>query len=237
MEKAYKLLAKAQNISHTQAKTLIDKGLVLACGKRLHVARALLPKHTTFEVRKEVAPMVLFEDKDCLALDKPPFVVSEDLLRGISLELINRLDKETSGVILLGTHEFKQRAVAAYQKKQAYKEYRAVVCGLLKDEQTIDAPILTRKGTKAYSIVSDKGQSAITHIEPLEYRNNKTLLKIITHTGRTHQIRVHLAHIGFPILGDVHYGGRGNERIMLHALKLELLGYHFHSPLPKIFMD
>lgn len=237
MEKAYKLLAKAQNISHTQAKTLIDKGLVLACGKRLHVARALLPEHAVFEVRKEFAPMVLFEDKDCLALDKPPFVVSEDLLRGISLELINRLDKETSGVILLGTHAFKQRAVAAYQQKQVYKEYRAVVCGLLKDEQTIDAPILTRKGTKAYSIVSDKGQSAITYIEPLEYRNNKTLLKIITHTGRTHQIRVHLAHIGFPILGDVCYGGRSSERIMLHALKLELLGYYFHSPLPKIFMD
>lgn len=235
MEKAYKLLAKAHHLSNNHAKELIDKGLVLVGGKRLQIARALLDENVSFTICKEFEPKVLFEDNNCRALDKPPFVVSEELLCG-EFELVNRLDKETSGVILLGTTSFKQKAIAAYQKGKVYKEYRAVVCGLVKDEQTIDAPILTFKGTKAHSVVSNKGKTALTQIVPLEYHSNKTLLKVITQTGRTHQIRTHLAHIGFPILGDVAYGGKSFTRILLHALKLELLGYHFLAPLPKDFM-
>ncbi|OOQ33923.1 RluA family pseudouridine synthase [Helicobacter pylori] len=240
MEKAYKLLSVQENISHKKAKALIDLGLVSIGGQKLMVARKELPQNTCFSVQKIEKPSVIFEDENILALFKPPFIESYDLVSFFKgWALLHRLDKETSGVILLvkENSEFHLKAKKAFKDKAVKKEYLAIVQGIVEEEREINAPILTIKTTKAFSKISKKGQEAVTIITPLKIINKKTLLKVGIKTGRTHQIRVHLKHINHPIIGDTIYGDSQHsaKRLMLHAHKISLLGYEFEAIPPKEF--
>ncbi len=240
MEKAYKLLSVQENISHKKAKTLIDSGLVSIGGKKLMVARKELPQNTRFSVQKVEKPSVIFEDENILALFKPPFIESYDLVSFFKdWALLHRLDKETSGVILLvkENSEFHLKAKKAFKDRTVKKEYLAIVQGIIEEEREINAPILTIKTTKAFSKISKKGQEAVTIITPLKIINKKTLLKVGIKTGRTHQIRVHLKHINHPIIGDTLYNNEPSsaKRLMLHAHKIALLGYEFEAIPPKEF--
>ncbi|WQV02910.1 RluA family pseudouridine synthase [Helicobacter pylori] len=240
MEKAYKLLSVQENISHKKAKALIDLGLVSIGGKKLMVARKELPQNTRFNVQKIEKPSVIFEDENILALFKPPFIESYDLVSFFKgWTLLHRLDKETSGVILLvkENSEFHLKAKKAFKDMAVKKEYLALAQGIVEEEQEINAPILTIKTTKAFSKISKKGQEAVTIITPLKIINKKTLLKVEIKTGRTHQIRVHLKHINHPIIGDTLYNNEPGsaKRLMLHAHKIALLGYEFEAIAPKEF--
>ncbi len=240
MEKAYKILSVQENISHKKAKALIDLGLVSVGGKKLMVARKELPKNTHFSVQKVEKPSVIFEDENILALFKPPFIESYDLVSFFKgWVLLHRLDKETSGVILLvkENSEFHLKAKKAFKDMAVKKEYLALAQGIIEEEQEINAPILTFKTTKAFSKISKKGQEAVTIITPLKIINKKTLLKVGIKTGRTHQIRVHLKHINHPIIGDTLYNNEPGsaKRLMLHAHKIALLGYEFEAIPPKEF--
>lgn len=240
MQKAYKLLAVQKNLSHSQAKALIDRGLVLANGKKLTLARTELPQNTSFSLIEIPKPQVLFRDENLLAIDKPAFVESYDLQSHYQDEgwrLLHRLDRETSGVILLTKEEsvFSKKAKEAFKKREVYKEYQAVVSGIIAESFTINKPISTTKRGFARSKVDKNGQEAITHIEPLSVVGKKTLLKVIIPTGRTHQIRVHLSSLHHPIIGDNFYGGVSAHRLLLHAHKIRLLGYEIISALPKEF--
>ncbi|MGL2352209.1 RluA family pseudouridine synthase [Helicobacter pylori] len=240
MEKAYKLLSVQENISHKKAKALIDSGLVSIGGKKLMVARKELPQNTRFNVQKIEKPSVIFEDENILALFKPPFIESYDLVSFFKgWALLHRLDKETSGVILLvkENSEFHLKAKKAFKERAVKKEYLAIVQGIIEEEREINAPILTIKTTKAFSKISKKGQEAVTIITPLKIINKKTLLKVGIKTGRTHQIRVHLKHINHPIIGDTLYNNESGsaKRLMLHAHKIALLGYEFEAIAPKEF--
>ncbi|GAA8184347.1 RNA pseudouridine synthase [Helicobacter pylori] len=240
MEKAYKILSVQENISHKKAKALIDLGLVSIGGKKLMVARKELPKNTHFSVQKVEKPSVIFEDENILALFKPPFIESHDLVSFFKgWALLHRLDKETSGVILLvkENSEFHLKAKKAFKNRAVKKEYLALTQGIIEEEQEINAPILTIKTTKAFSKISKKGQEAVTIITPLKIINKKTLLKVGIKTGRTHQIRVHLKHINHPIIGDTLYNNEPGsaKRLMLHAHKISLLGYEFEAIPPKEF--
>ncbi|NPS34466.1 RluA family pseudouridine synthase [Helicobacter pylori] len=240
MEKAYKILSVQENISHKKAKALIDLGLVSVGGKKLMVARKELPKNTHFSVQKVEKPSVIFEDENILALFKPPFIESYDLVSFFKgWVLLHRLDKETSGVILLvkENSEFHLKAKKAFKDRTLKKEYLALAQGIIEEEQEINAPILTFKTTKAFSKISKKGQEAVTIITPLKIINKKTLLKVEIKTGRTHQIRVHLKHINHPIIGDTLYNNEPGsaKRLMLHAHKIALLGYEFEAIPPKEF--
>ncbi|WQV85154.1 RluA family pseudouridine synthase [Helicobacter pylori] len=240
MEKAYKILSVQENISHKKAKALIDLGLVSVGGKKLMVARKELPKNTHFSVQKVEKPSVIFEDENILALFKPSFIESYDLVSFFKgWVLLHRLDKETSGVILLvkENSEFHLKAKKAFKDRTLKKEYLALAQGIIEEEQEINAPILTIKTTKAFSKISKKGQEAVTIIAPLKIINKKTLLKVEIKTGRTHQIRVHLKHINHPIIGDTLYNNEPGsaKRLMLHAHKIALLGYEFEAIPPKEF--
>ncbi|GAA8428191.1 RNA pseudouridine synthase [Helicobacter pylori] len=241
MEKAYKLLSIQENISHKKAKSLIDSGLVSIGGKKLSVARKELLQNTRFNVQKIEKPSVIFEDENILALFKPPFIESYDLVSFFKgWALLHRLDKETSGVILLvkENSEFHLKAKKAFKDRAVKKEYLAIVQGIVEEEREINAPILTIKTTKAFSKISKKGQEAVTIITPLKIINKKTLLKVGIKTGRTHQIRVHLKHINHPIIGDTLYYNNepsSAKRLMLHAHKIALLGYEFEAIAPKEF--
>ncbi|GAA9707430.1 RNA pseudouridine synthase [Helicobacter pylori] len=240
MEKAYKILSVQENISHKKAKALIDLGLVSIGGKKLMVARKELPKNTHFSVQKVEKPSVIFEDENILALFKPPFIESYDLVSFFKdWTLLHRLDKETSGVVLLvkENSEFHLKAKKAFKNRVVKKEYLALAQGIIEEEREINAPILTIKTTKAFSKISKKGQEAVTIITPLKIINKKTLLKAEIKTGRTHQIRVHLKHINHPIIGDTLYNDEPGsaKRLMLHAHKIALLGYEFEAIAPKEF--
>ncbi|RAX56854.1 hypothetical protein CCZ01_08170 [Helicobacter monodelphidis] len=218
---------------------MIDSGIVYVGHRRLRVARALLDTKTHFRIEKIAKPSVLYKQDSLLILDKPCLMTSEELLRFYpDYQLLNRLDKETSGVILLGLkddEELQKKTIHAFKKQEVYKEYLAIVNGLINDEMQIDKPILTQKNSKAKSTIHQKGKPALTHITPLEYENKKTLLKVVIKTGRTHQIRAHLASIGYPILGDMQYGGKEAKRIFLHSHKINLFNIQITAQKPSDF--
>ncbi|MDX1808768.1 MAG: RluA family pseudouridine synthase [Sulfurospirillaceae bacterium] len=237
-EKAYKLLALQENISNRVAKDLIDRGLVYSKGKKINVARGLLEADSKFKIEKLVEPKIIFEDKYLIAVDKPAFLTSDELALKYDAKLLHRLDKGTSGVVILvKDEEFRLRAVEEFKNRKVIKEYLAVVYGKIVEPITIDQPIMSiKKGNVSYSKIHNNGKDAITHIEPLMIEGKKSKIKVLIETGRTHQIRVHLKSIGFPIIGDSMYGGKENKRLMLHAHKISLLGYEFKSPEPKEFV-
>lgn len=237
-EKAYKLLALQENISNRIAKDLIDRGLVYSKGKKIAVARGLLEADAKFKIEKIVEPKIIFEDKYIIAVDKPAFLTSEELVKKYDAKLLHRLDKGTSGVVLLvKDEEFQQKAIEEFKNRKVVKEYLAVVYGKIIEPISVNQPIMTmKKGNIAYSKIHKNGKDAVTHVEPLMIEGKKSKIKVTIETGRTHQIRVHLKSLGFPIIGDSLYGGKEAKRLMLHAHKILLLGYEFKSPEPKEFI-
>jgi 23S rRNA-/tRNA-specific pseudouridylate synthase len=236
-EKAYILLAKQEKISNRKAKELIDRGLVFARDRKIKIARGLLPVNTKFKVIKLIKPKKIFEDKNILVVDKPPFITSEEISEKFRLPLLHRLDKETSGIlILVKNEEFRKKAIREFKNKNVYKEYIAWVEGIVAESEIINLPIEIKKiKGKAFAKISPKGKEAITEIEPILAFRTKSKIKAIIHTGKTHQIRVHLKAIEHPIIGDIKYGGREYKRIMLHHHKFKIFDYEFTSPEPEDF--
>ncbi len=237
-EKAYKLLALQENISNRSAKDMIDRGLVFCKGRKVTVARGELDADSRFRVEKLSKIKVIFEDNKILAVDKPASLTSDEVEKKFDAKLLHRLDKGTSGVVLLiKDEEFQKKAIEEFRNKKVYKEYIAIVNGKIAEPIDIEEPIITiKKGNSFFSKVSKNGKEAITHIEPLMIEGRKSKVKIVIETGRTHQIRAHLKSLGFPIVGDELYGGKESKRLMLHAHKISLLGYNFESPEPKEFL-
>ncbi len=236
-EKAYKLLSLQEGISNRKAKELIDKGLVYAMGKRVDIARALMDVKTHFKLEKIQKASLICENEDFLVLDKPAFVLSEDLEREFGYPLLHRLDKETSGVLVLAKNEeFRLKAIEEFKHMRVEKVYYAVVYGKMAESMEINSPILTTKAKNgAISKVSSKGKEALSLVEPVMIEGKYTLVKVTIKTGRTHQIRVHLQSQGYPILGDLKYSNHKASRMMLHSAFMGLMGEEFASPLPSIF--
>lgn len=230
-EKAYKILAIQEGISNSKAKDLIDKGRVTLEGKKVTVARGEVDVKSYFKIKKVNKAEVLFEDKFIVAVDKPAYVVSEDLQRDFDAVLLHRLDKETSGVILLvKDEEFRLKAIKEFKQRRVYKEYEAYVSGMFAEEKTVEKPLLTIKNNgKAYSKIADKGKEAISKFIPMEVEGKISKVKAIIETGRTHQIRVHLSSIGHSIIGDTKYGGAKADRLLLHARRIKIFDYDISS--------
>lgn len=157
--------------------------------------------------------------------------------------LIHRLDKDTSGLLVIARSlPAHTKLVAALQARAIKREYQAVVHGVMTGGGTVEAPIGRHPKNRLKMAVVAGGKPAITHYSVLNRYAKHTHLKIILETGRTHQIRVHMAHIHYPIVGDRLYGRRGEQasikRQALHAVCLGL--YHpisgeyleWHSGIP-----
>ena len=243
MLQAYKLLAKQEGISNNEAKAMIDAGLVSAKGEKIIIARALISEKTEFKITRIEKPKIIFENDEIIALNKPAFAVSEKIAENLArnnenIVLLNRLDKETSGVLLLAKNEeFRQKAINEFKALRVKKTYFAVLCGILAESLEITLPITTIKTKSgAISKIDEKnGKSAITGVEPLMCEGKKTLAKIEIDTGRTHQIRLHLAHAGLGIYGDAKYAKSSAKRVFLHSYETEILGLKFRAPLTKDF--
>lgn len=168
-------------------------------------------------------PEIIFEDDHLIAVNKPPYLFSIGdrfdsgiqsvrswLLKSFDdVFLIHRLDQETSGVIVFGKHKAAHRAMSiAFEKRQVEKHYQVLVSGTIRiDGDTINKPIAESKTRKGRMIIHDKfGKPSVSHYKVLERFKGYSFLDVHIETGRTHQIRVHLAAIGHPPAIDPMYG-------------------------------
>lgn len=159
--------------------------------------------------------------------------------------ILTRLDFDTSGVVLFAKSNFIQSMVQNQISNHTMKkEYLAVVTGILPtDHGIIDFPLKKESFESARRIVASDGKPSKTEYWVQERLKNATVIKVRLHTGRTHQIRAHFAHLGFPLIGDELYGGNTTliQRQLLHAAHLELINpftnhpQSFDAPLPEDF--
>lgn len=162
--------------------------------------------------------------------------------------IVHRIDKDTSGMLIVAKNDFAHVKLAEQIKAHTFtREYQAVLCGRLKNETgTINAPIGRDKfDRKKMCVTQQNSKEAITHYQVLELFEKHTLAKFNLETGRTHQIRVHTAYIGYPIYGDSVYGKavKGVQGQCLHAKKIGFVHprtneyMEFDSELPEYFTD
>ena len=228
------------------------------------------------EVDDEAEPIsikVVFEDDHLLVIDKPAGLVvhpaaghaAGTLLNGLlhhnatqanlpRAGIVHRLDRDTTGLMVVAkTLEAHASLVAQLQDKSLYREYEAVVQGLMTGGGKVDAPVGRHPTDRKRMAVVASGKPAVTHYRVTERFRGHTLIRVQLETGRTHQIRVHMTHIRYPLVGDQTYGrlrfpaGASAElrtalhefpRQALHARRLGLIHpetdeeMRFESPLP-----
>lgn len=149
-------------------------------------------------------------------LDLPKITAKE-------LRPVHRLDRDTSGLMLFCSDATALQHLQAHWHSHVKKAYLAIVSPAPAwDAIRITEPISKKRDKAGRYAVTPDGRACDTEAEVIERRDNAALLRLIPHTGRTHQLRVHLSHIGCPILGDSRYGGRSHSRMMLHAYMLTI---------------
>jgi len=139
---------------------------------------------------------------------------------------VHRLDRNTSGLVLIAKQPHIQHLLSLNDIKHINRQYLAVVTGVIEHaEGAVDAPIARHPESIIQRVVHDSGQNAMTCYKVLKNLNNASLVELTLLTGRTHQIRVHLSHIGHPLLGDDLYGGSKEliDRQALHAVRLSFI--------------
>jgi 23S rRNA pseudouridine1911/1915/1917 synthase len=271
--------------SRARLKAWIDSGAVevdgrplrgkdrVLGGEQVHI-QGQLPAQD--RVQAEAIPLVvIFRDRSLLVIDKPAGLVvhpgagnARHTLQNALLALdprlallpraglVHRLDKDTSGLLLVArTPEAHSALVKAMAARQITREYLAVCTGIMTGGGTIDEPIGRHRTLRTRMAVRSDGRPAVTHYRIERRFRTHTLVRVTLETGRTHQIRVHLAHLGFPVVGDPVYGGRRRipkgsspalarevqdfPRQALHAARLTFtypvtqLEYEWRSPLPQ----
>ena len=225
------------------------------------------------DVTPENIPLdIAYEDNDLLVVNKPKGMVVHpapgnydgtlvnallyhcpDSLSGINGVLrpgiVHRIDKDTSGLLIVAKNDFAHRALASQIAEHSFKrEYRAIVTGHLKEDSgTVIAPIGRNPNDRKKMAVTDKNsKNAVTHYETIEKYVGYSYLKLRLETGRTHQIRVHMAYLDHPLAGDTVYGHPPKNELSLggQCLHAGLIGFvhprtneymEFQSPLPDYF--
>lgn len=198
---------------------------------------------------------IVYEDEDILVINKKPYMVvhptktyqSGTLANGVLfyfketnqnciVRLVSRLDMNTSGLIIIAKNQFAHMALSKeMEENNLEKRYLAIVHGNLKEKEgTIDTPIYRPDGEEfgTMRIVDERGQRSITHYKVIESFKDADLVECLLETGRTHQIRVHMKHLGHPIYGDTLYGFEGDEELIPRQA-LHAYGLDFKSPKTK----
>lgn len=231
------------------------------------------PEPVSSEAVPQDIPLdIIYEDDDLLVVNKPKGMVVHpaagnpdgtlvnallyhcgDSLSGIGgvvrPGIVHRIDKDTSGLLMVAKNDTAHLKLSEQIKEHSFtREYEAVIIGHLKEQKgSIDAPIGRSKNDRKKMAVTElNSKNAVTRYEVLEEYPGFSYVRLRLETGRTHQIRVHMAYLGHPLAGDGVYGGRNAERIMeggqcLHARKIGFIHpttgkyMEFTSPLPEYF--
>lgn len=255
------LLMRELGIAPSAADRLLERGAVYVDGKRTPEGRPLTDGARVTVVLEESGAAtdvpvvlkrevtVLFEDDDIIVVDKPAGLPAQptpggalsliDVVSariGFQVGLVHRLDRETSGVTIFGKNApATSRLAAAFREGTVQKRYLAVTGPGLPLKNTITLPLSKDPSRPGRWRATDKanGISAHTEVERLSSTETFCTVSLKPLTGRTHQLRAHLASIGCPILGDTLYGGsKVAQRSLLHAHQLHIEGVSFEAPLP-----
>lgn len=247
-----RVLEQIPTLTRSYASKLIEEGSVTVNGKpvlkpgyKMRENDEVVIEHDeqAFQVIPEIVLEVLYEDEDCVVINKPEGLLSHSKgafnpeatvatwLRGrlISMSgeragIVHRLDRATSGVMICAkteaAHSWLQKQ---FSQRRVKKMYTAAIIGTLEPEEAvIDMPIERNPKAPATFRVGANGKSALTQYKVIQAGKKYSLVELRPETGRTHQLRVHLAHQNRPIVGDYMYNGEPAERLYLHATSLEL---------------
>lgn len=229
------------------------------------------PDLIPLNVEAENIPLeIVYEDEEMLVINKPQGMVVHPSaghqtgtlvnalmyhvkdLSGINGTIrpgiVHRIDKDTSGLLMVAKNDLAHENLAAQLKDHSsLREYYALVHGVIPhDKGTIDAPVGRSKNDRKKQDIIDGGRSAVTHFQVLERFKDFTLVSLKLETGRTHQIRVHMKYIGYPLAGDPIYGPRKTLPGKGQYLHARVLGFNhpktnefltFEAPLPKLFEE
>ncbi|MFJ8365980.1 RluA family pseudouridine synthase [Bacillus cereus] len=213
---------------------------------------------------------IYYEDADVLVVNKPrgmvvhpaPGHTSGTLVNGLMHHctdlsgingvmrpgIVHRIDKDTSGLLMVAKNDMAHESlVNQLVAKTVTRRYKAIVHGVIPhDKGTIDAPIARDKKERQSMTVDENGKNAVTHFQVLERFKDFTLVECRLETGRTHQIRVHMKYIGYPLAGDPKYGPKKTLDMNGQALHAGILGFdhprtgeyiQFEAPIPEVFED
>jgi len=249
------------NFQHMPKRYVLKAGDIVTCD---------IPEPEIYKAGPEPIPLdIVYEDGDVIVINKPQGMVVHPApghfcgtlvnallyhcgdLSGVNGVLrpgiVHRLDKDTSGLIAVAKHDKAHRGLAAQLAEHTMgRIYNAVVRGVMKpDALTVDKNIGRHSADRKKMAVLPfgKGKTAVTHIKVMERFKAHTLIEARLETGRTHQIRVHLAHVGYPVFKDPLYGAKDpkTKGQMLHAKSLHFIHpmtgekMSFDSPLPSYF--
>lgn len=229
----------------------------------------IIPEPEVLDVLPENIPLeIVYEDEDVLVINKPQGMVvhpsaghaTGTLVNGLLYHIkdlssingvirpgiVHRIDKDTSGLLMVAKNDRAHIALAEQLKdKTSLRKYVALVHGEIPhDKGEIDAPIGRSKADRKMQAVIEGGKPAVTHFEVIEHLDQYTLVSLQLETGRTHQIRVHMKYIGYPVAGDPLYGPRKTLAGKGQFLHAQMLGFKhprtgemmvFEAPLPTIF--
>ncbi|MGO9934267.1 MAG: 23S rRNA pseudouridine(1911/1915/1917) synthase RluD [Steroidobacteraceae bacterium] len=200
---------------------------IVAAGSQVRVQMTSDPPHSQV-LPETIALRLVHEDRDLLVVDKPAGMVVhpgagnprhtlQNALLGLDLKLaalpraglIHRLDKDTSGLLVVARNAQAQTSLSRQlMGRTMTREYLALCAGVMTGGGTIDAPIGRNRSNRLRMAVRESGRRAVTHYRVLERFRAHTCISVKLETGRTHQIRLHLSHLKYPIVGDPVYGGR-----------------------------
>ncbi|ABS22775.1 RluA family pseudouridine synthase [Bacillus cytotoxicus] len=230
-----------------------------------------VPEPEELDIRAEDMNLeIYYEDADVLVVNKPrgmvvhpaPGHTSGTLVNGLMYHctdlsgingvmrpgIVHRIDKDTSGLLMVAKNDMAHESlVNQLVEKTVTRRYQAIVHGVIPhDKGTIDAPIARDKKDRQSMAVDENGKHAVTHFQVLERFKDFTLVECRLETGRTHQIRVHMKYIGYPLAGDPKYGPKKTLNLNGQALHAGILGFNhprtgeylqFEAPAPAIFEE
>ncbi len=229
-----------------------------------------LPEPQSVDILPEDIPIeIVYEDDDLLVVNKPKGMVVHpaaghysgtlvnalmfhcgDSLSGINGEIrpgiVHRIDKDTSGLLMVAKNDLAHIGLSEQIKDHSFtREYEAVVCGAVKEDGTVNAPIgRSKNDRKKMCVTLENSREAVTHYSVIRRYSGYTHLRVRLETGRTHQIRVHMAYKGNPVAGDEVYGNGKPKWLNGQCLHAKKLGFvhprtgeymEFESELPEYF--